>query len=418
VRPVRTGARRRAAACCSAASPSPARHLLARRGGRAAGRRPGPGGGRPAARRPRAGGRPVPVGRQRPRRVGLLRPDPLWRGVPGVTGMPRVSRDQLEWAVRSRASSCWSATWSSSTSRSTTSPSTRGRPDRRRLLRQGRRGGAAAVEGRRRPLRPGAAARHAGGPAVDSAAAPVAAPGVDPLVGRSPDTVVAAPVGSGSTAERASRTKAARPPPASPSAAKPAPKPDAAAKPVASRQQARHQIPSPSPSASRLRRAGDVPAPLTGLPARQLQLSSRIAYSSAALAKARAGEPAGPGGWTDVELVRTAWRDAGGRPLPADRDAIAALGTPVPLTGRPHRRPGRLRPARRCRTWASTSGAGQMVDASPKQGRVVVGRCTRRGPCASSAWADCRPPPPRRRQGGAGHPSRAGGGHEVRNNGP
>jgi cell wall-associated NlpC family hydrolase len=203
---------------------------------------------------------------------------------------------------------------------------------------------------------------------------PVASSVTDPLVG----VVPTAPPVDPTAAPRASRAKpVARPvsrpvtePVAKPvsrtrPAATPTGKPRA--KPVGKTVTKPVTKPVAKPTAT----PTAVPGPLAGLPATQRQRSTALGYAVAAAARAWAGEPAGPGGWTDVRHVAAAWRDAGGGSLPADRDALVALGTPVALADA---RTGDLvvygAPA--VPHLGVYLGAGQMVDASPKQGRVVV----------------------------------------------
>jgi len=302
----------------------------------------------------------------------------LWRGVPGVTGMPRVSRDQLKWAVPIPREQLLigdlvffnepvdHVAIYAGDGRIVDASSAKAGVVERPLWK------AAVVRYGRVP-RPGMPEVLPWTPPPP----PLATTAPDPLVGAVP----AIPAVDGSAARRASRTKVvpvakSRPSakPATKPASKPATKPvrKAVGKPAA--QPVRKAVGKPAAQPVR-KPAGSkkdaVPAPLTGLPVRQLQLSSGVAYSAAALAKARAGEPAGPGGWTDVRHVATAWRDAGGGTLPADRDAIVALGTLVALNDA---RIGDLvvygRPA--VPHLGVYLGGGQMVDASPKQGRVVV----------------------------------------------
>lgn len=126
----------------------------------------------------------------------------------------------------------------------------------------------------------------------------------------------------------------------------------------------------PQPAKTQPAKTAD-PPPLKGLPAKQKHLSSLVAYRAAAGAKAFAGRPAGPGGWDDVGLVHVAWRNAGGGRLPGDRAKLLARGKVVKLSdarigdlvayGRPD-----------IPHLGIYLGGGKMVDASPKQGRVVI----------------------------------------------
>ena len=159
---------------------------------------------------------------------------------------------------------------------------------------------------------------------------------------------------------------AAAPRPAAKPASKPVAKPKPAAKPAA--QPASKPVAKPKPAA---KPAAAVPPPLKGLPAKQKHVSSMTAYKAAAIAKGFAGAKAGPGGWSDVALVHVAWRKAGGGNLPGDRGKLAARGKPVRLSDA---RIGDLvvygRPA--VPHVGIYLGGGKMVDASPKQGRVVI----------------------------------------------
>jgi cell wall-associated NlpC family hydrolase len=123
-------------------------------------------------------------------------------------------------------------------------------------------------------------------------------------------------------------------------------------------------------------KAAPKPAPVTplrGLPGVQKHPSSTVALKAAANAKATNGRPAGPQAWTDVALVRTAIRHAGGPVLPNDRAALVQRGTSVALADArigdvvvydrpdiPH--------------VGIYLGWGYMADASETLGRVVVRR--------------------------------------------
>ena len=161
-------------------------------------------------------------------------------------------------------------------------------------------------------------------------------------------------------------------PPPAPSAApapvqvapRPAPAPSAAPAPVAVAPRRAPASPAPVTASSDLR-------PLPGLPARQQGLSSLVGYRSAPVALSLVGLPAGPGGWSDVAVVHVAWRKAGGGNLPGDRDRLVARGREVPVADA---RIGDLvvygRPA--VPHLGIYVGGGRMVDASSKQGRVVL----------------------------------------------
>jgi cell wall-associated NlpC family hydrolase len=113
-------------------------------------------------------------------------------------------------------------------------------------------------------------------------------------------------------------------------------------------------------------RTGGTLVPLAGLPRTQARPSSRTATRFAALARAEAGRTT----WTDLALVRSTWQRAGGRALPATREAIAAQGRRVDLSDA---RVGDLvvynAPATHLGTYL---GGGLMADASATMGRVVV----------------------------------------------
>ena len=106
--------------------------------------------------------------------------------------------------------------------------------------------------------------------------------------------------------------------------------------------------------------------PLIGLPSRQRGRSSAVAARAAHLASTVAGATT----FTDVSLVRTVWRTAGGRPLPADRGRLVGLAKRVALRDA---RVGDLvvygAPAVHLGVYV---GAGEMVDASRVFGRVVL----------------------------------------------
>jgi cell wall-associated NlpC family hydrolase len=63
------------------------------------------------------------------------------------------------------------------------------------------------------------------------------------------------------------------------------------------------------------------------LPAPDLPALTTIATQAVANARSVLGSKA----WTDVELIRAAWRHAGGGALPVARAAVAAAGSPVPV---------------------------------------------------------------------------------------
>lgn len=109
-------------------------------------------------------------------------------------------------------------------------------------------------------------------------------------------------------------------------------------------------------------------APLAGLPDVQRHASTGTALRAARAARARQGSRQ----WTDATLVRAAWRQAGGRALPASRPALVTRGHEV---RRSDARVGDLvvygRPAVHVGFYL---GHGLMVDASRVLGRVVIRR--------------------------------------------
>lgn len=122
------------------------------------------------------------------------------------------------------------------------------------------------------------------------------------------------------------------------------------------------RTPSSSPSTS------SGLAPLSGLPGVQARPSSRTALKAAANATSVRGSR----NWDDVSLVRTAWKHAGGGTLPTSRTALVAKGRAVPLKDA---RVGDLvvydSPATHLGVYL---GHGYMVDASKTRGAVVVRR--------------------------------------------
>ena len=128
--------------------------------------------------------------------------------------------------------------------------------------------------------------------------------------------------------------------------------------------------PGPAPVSARrpvVRRPSTGPLdPLVGLPKGQRGMSSVVAARAAHLASTVAGATT----FTDVSLVRTAWRAAGGSVLPADRRHLVGLARQVALRDA---QVGDLvvygAPAVHLGIYL---GAGLMVDASRVLGRVVV----------------------------------------------
>lgn len=106
-------------------------------------------------------------------------------------------------------------------------------------------------------------------------------------------------------------------------------KPDASAKPTPAAKPSASPKPSPSPvqpSAAPI--AALASEPLRGLPAPDLPALSPVADRAVGNARSVRGSMA----WTDLELLRGAWRHAGGGVLPADRARLAASGPAVPIS--------------------------------------------------------------------------------------
>jgi cell wall-associated NlpC family hydrolase len=245
----------------------------------------------------------------------------LWREVGGVAGIPRVASDQQAWAVPIPVEQLLSgdlvffgrpashvALYAGNGRIVDASSSQRGVTERALWT-----GGVIAYG---RVPRPGM---------------PAVSPWTPPVAGPSPT--------AGTATARPAPAVAGTPPVA------PMPRPTAA----------------PTPAAPVL-------LPLRGLPAPTLQARSAVAARAAGNAKTVQGAP----GWTDLNLVRVAWRHAGGGDLPRTRAGIAALGRQVPLSAA---RVGDLvvygRPANRLGVYL---GYGYMIDAPTGQGHVSVRR--------------------------------------------
>ena len=134
-------------------------------------------------------------------------------------------------------------------------------------------------------------------------------------------------------------------------------------------------LPSSSPrtSATPSPRESSSPAalatePLRGLPSPDLAAQSPVAAHAAVNARSVGGSRS----WTDLELVRVAWRHAGGGTLPTTRSALVAVGAAVPVSA------ARVGDVVVYGTDPSHVGIylghGYMVDASVTLGRVVVRR--------------------------------------------
>ncbi len=248
----------------------------------------------------------------------------LWREVGGVTSIPRVSRDQQAWAVPIPAEQALVgdlvffgnpvthvALYAGDNTIVDASSSQRGVVERKVWT-------SGVIRYGRVP-RPGM-------PAVTPWTPPVLPPPTP------------APAAGGP----ATTTGATGPSPVS----KPAPTPPAATPPAA---------------ALRLE-------PLRGLPAPDRAALTTVASRAVDNARSVRGSKA----WTDVELVRAAWRHARGGLLPTTRTELVATGTVVPVSAA---RIGDLV------VYGDTAshlglylGHGYMVDASPSLGQVVVRR--------------------------------------------
>jgi cell wall-associated NlpC family hydrolase len=126
------------------------------------------------------------------------------------------------------------------------------------------------------------------------------------------------------TATTGTTTAAASASPRATTSAKPtaSTKPTASAKPTASPAPA-----SPAPASTGLPVAALATEPLRGLPARDLPAATAVADRAVNNARSVRGSRA----WTDLELIRGAWRHAGGGLLPKDRAGVVAGGAVVPV---------------------------------------------------------------------------------------
>ncbi|MCA1710506.1 MAG: NlpC/P60 family protein [Actinobacteria bacterium] len=129
--------------------------------------------------------------------------------------------------------------------------------------------------------------------------------------------------------------------------------------------------PAPLPPPAAAAPAGASPArlvPLKGLPAPDLGPATGVARGAARNAQTVLGSRT----WTDLDLVRVAWRHAGGRPLPGSMPALEQTSLAVPLRSA---RIGDLvlygRPASHVGIYL---GHGYMIDSSPSLRRVLVRR--------------------------------------------
>ena len=127
------------------------------------------------------------------------------------------------------------------------------------------------------------------------------------------------PAPSASPAASPSGSPAAGRPGPSPAPVRPSPRTTPAAHPSAT--------PSPAPRPSTEPSAGLGHEPLRGLPAPDLPALTSVAAQAAGNARSVRGSAA----WSDLALVRAAWRHAGGGVLPADPAALVATGSQVPV---------------------------------------------------------------------------------------
>jgi cell wall-associated NlpC family hydrolase len=178
----------------------------------------------------------------------------------------------------------------------------------------------------------------------------------------SPTASPSASPAAGPAAGATGPSPATKPTPTKPTPTKPTPtsSPTAGPKPPVRPATADDEGPPPPPAV--------VAAPLRGLPAQDLPALTSIAARAVSNARSVVGSKA----WTDVELIRAAWRHAGGGTLPAARASLAATGSAVPVGAA---RIGDLvvygAPANHLGLYM---GHGYMVDSSPTLGRVVVRR--------------------------------------------
>jgi cell wall-associated NlpC family hydrolase len=157
------------------------------------------------------------------------------------------------------------------------------------------------------------------------------------------------------------------PPSATPSAAPSATAVASAPRPTAA--PASRPTGAPTPRATAAAPASTAPVvPLRGLPGVQRVPSTTVMQKAVVNARSVVGSSA----WSDLELVRVAWRHAGGGTLPADRAALVRASAPVALADA---RVGDLvvygEPAQHVGLYL---GWGYMVDSSKVLGKVVVRR--------------------------------------------
>jgi cell wall-associated NlpC family hydrolase len=144
-----------------------------------------------------------------------------------------------------------------------------------------------------------------------------------PRPGMPPVTPWTPPAPSPSTAPTAGGTTSAA------TAGNPAPSPSG--KPSPSPSAKPSAVPAIKPTATPSAPAASVPAaiiaePLRGLPAPDLAALTSVGAQAVVDARSVLGSSA----WTDVELIRAAWRHAGGGVLPTSRSALVSGGVAIP----------------------------------------------------------------------------------------
>lgn len=262
----------------------------------------------------------------------------MWRDVGGVLDIPRVAQDQQAWAIPIPAEQLHIADLVFF-----------GDPVTHVSLYAGNGTVVDASSSKRgvleRPIWPSDVIRYGrvprpGMPKVLPWAAPTAQP-----TPASPATPAADPATQDETGPVAEPPTAPTPPP-----------PTAPVLPV---------LPAATPAAPT---PALVAGPLRGLPAPDLPAPNAVAARATRNAQSVLGSAA----WTDTELLRAAWRHAGGGLLPADRAGFVAAGTVVPLGA------ARIGDVVAYGTPVSHLGLylghGYMVDASPLHAKVVVRR--------------------------------------------
>ena len=281
----------------------------------------------------------------------------LWREVGGVVSIPRIAQDQQAWAVPIPAQQLLVgdlvffgnpvthvALYAGNGMIVDASSSQHGVVERKiwtsGVIRYGR------------VPRPGMPAVTPWTPSVLPSPSPAATPSAaTPSAG--PTT---APAGKPVPAMPSAAPKPSAPPSPKPTA--PSAAPSAAPKPSA-----------PTPSAPGTSTPAALSSePLRGLPAPDLGVLTQIGARAVVNARSVRGRAA----WTDVELIRVAWRHAGGGVLPTTRADLVAGGVTIP---------NRVAHVGDVVVYGSTPshigmylGHGYMVDASPSLHAVVVRR--------------------------------------------